>query len=98
MDDATLEQMALRFKALAEPSRLKVLRALMDGEATVSRIIELTGLNQANASRHLNHLHREGILSRTKNGTNVIYGVADPMVYELCKIACPADEAPLRRR
>lgn len=88
MSDDLLEKMASRFKALAEPSRLKVLRALMEGEANVSVIMDKTGLHQANASRHLNHLYREGILTRIKSKTNVIYKVKDPMVYELCKIAC----------
>lgn len=88
LDEATLESIAQRFKALSEPSRLKVLKALIQGEASVTRILEMTGLNQANASRHLNYLYREKILARTKQGTTVIYRVSDPVVYELCWIVC----------
>ncbi len=88
LDDTALENIAQRFKALSEPSRLKVLKALIHGEASVTRILEMTGLNQANASRHLNYLYREKILTRTKQGTTVIYRVSDPVVYELCWIVC----------
>ena len=76
LDDTALENIAQRFKAL------------IHGEASVTRILEMTGLNQANASRHLNYLYREKILTRTKQGTTVIYRVSDPVVYELCWIVC----------
>jgi len=33
-------------------------------------------------------LYDAGLLTRRKQGTQVLYAIAEPMVFELCKIAC----------
>lgn len=71
------ERMAERFRALAEPARLQILHALREGEMTVSRLIEATGLGQANLSKHLQLLHAGGFVARRKEGLFVYYTLAD---------------------
>jgi DNA-binding transcriptional ArsR family regulator len=71
------ERMAERFRALAEPARLQILHALREGEMTVSRLIEATGLGQANLSKHLQLLHGGGFVARRKEGLFVYYTLAD---------------------
>lgn len=95
-----LELLADRFKILAEPARLQILACLRNGERTVSRIIDATGLGQANVSKHLHLLHAHGFVSRRKEGLNVFYSLADPTVFRLCEIVCDridADAASRRR-
>lgn len=86
--DEMLEGIAARFKALAEPMRLRVLDALRRRERTVGELVRVTGANQANVSKHLAVLHREGFVSRRREGLHVYYGVSDPRVFELCDIVC----------
>lgn len=84
----TLLMVALRFKLLAEPARLQVLDALRGGALNVSELIDETGLNQANLSKHLQLLHAHGFVTRRRDGLFVIYELADASVFELCDIMC----------
>ena len=84
----TLIAVARRFKALAEPARLALLDALRGGPMNVSELIEATGLNQANLSKHLQLLHVGGFVSRRRDGLFVIYELADASVFTLCEIMC----------
>jgi ArsR family transcriptional regulator len=88
ISDEALELIATRFRVLGEPNRLKLIRALEGGELSVSGLIEATGLTQANASRHLQTLTQSGILGRRRDGTSVIYHIADPGIFDLCEIVC----------
>lgn len=88
LSDEALELIAARFRVLGEPMRLKLLRTLLEGEKTVSELIEETGGNQANISKHLNLLTQAGILGRRKNGLHVYYSIADRGIFELCNLVC----------
>jgi ArsR family transcriptional regulator len=82
------EQIAERFKALAEPARLRILDALRDGELTVGELVGRTGLNQANLSKHLQLLHTLAFVSRRKDGLFVRYSLRSDDVFSLCDIMC----------
>ncbi len=97
LSDEALELIAARFRVLGEPSRLKLIRALEGGELSVSDLIEKTGLTQANASRHLQTLTQAGILGRRRDGTSVIYHIADPGIFQLCKLVCGSLQTLLAR-
>lgn len=83
-----LELIAARFKVLSEPNRLKLLIALQDGAKSVGELIETTGLRQANVSRHLAALTEAGLTARQRQGSTVIYSIADPGIFELCHQVC----------
>jgi len=80
-----LELVALWFKALSEPTRLRLLVALQDGEHSVSELVNLTGSNQANVSRQLHTLSKAGILLRRRSGLNVLYAIQDRKILSLCQ-------------
>lgn len=88
LSEAALEKVAERFKALSEPTRLTLLYSLMDGEKTVSQLVEETGASQANVSKHLGMLLDAGILGRRKQGTSAFYRITDESVFELCDVVC----------
>lgn len=94
-----LELIAERFKALAEPARLNILNALREKEMTVSELMEVTGLGQANTSKHLQLLHGLGFVQRRKEGLYVYYSLASEDVFRLCDIMCGrlVHEADVRR-
>jgi DNA-binding transcriptional ArsR family regulator len=83
-----LAMVAARFRLLAEPARLSLLHALMDGERTVNALVEQTGLSQANVSKHLSLLADAGFIERRREGLFAWYGIADPAVFELCDLVC----------
>ena len=99
----TIRAVADRFKVLAEPARLSVLNELRFGARSVSDLIEVTGLSQANLSKHLQLLHAHGFVSRQREGLFTIYALADRSVFQLCDIMCGqlkrrADEQVTRLR
>ena len=83
-----LELVAERFRVLAEPARLRILDVLLMGERTVSDLVEDTGLNQANVSKHLAILRASSFVDRRKEGLYAYYSVTDPSVSALCAIMC----------
>ena len=79
------ESVARYFSVLGEPTRLRILHTICQEERCVSDILKLTGLAQANASRHLGLMYQAGMLSRRRDGNQIFYRVADPMYVELCR-------------
>ncbi|HZL84090.1 MAG TPA: metalloregulator ArsR/SmtB family transcription factor [Candidatus Krumholzibacteria bacterium] len=63
------------FKALADPSRLRLLRLLDGTELRVQELVEVLGLAQPTVSRHLGILYRAGLLRRRREGGWLFYGV-----------------------
>jgi ArsR family transcriptional regulator len=88
LSDEALELVARRFAVLAEPMRLRLMQALIDGEKNVTELVESTGGTQANVSRHLQTLTAAHMLARRKEGLQVFYAIADPSIFELCEVVC----------
>ena len=86
--DPVFDTVAGYFGVLAEPTRLKIMHALCLGEKTVGEVVEATGATQTNVSRHLGLMHRHGMVARRKDGTAVVYSIADPAMVELCREVC----------
>jgi ArsR family transcriptional regulator len=85
-----LELVAARFRALGEATRLELLQLLMEQERSVQELCQLTGMSQANISKHLTLLADQGILSRRKQGLFVFYSVSDPSIFQMCDLVCGA--------
>ena len=86
--DEFLDLMAEKFRMFADSTRLAILRALMRGERNVTQVVEETGRNQANVSKHLKMLAEAGLVSRRKEGLQVFYRIGDPLVERLCELVC----------
>ena len=98
LTDAHLEEVARLFGMLAESSRLKLLRALLDRPMTVSELIQATGMRQGNVSKHLGTLLLGGFVAREREGNFVRYAISDPTVASLCMLMCSRIEAEARHR
>ncbi len=85
---AALEQVANYFQALSDPTRLRILNLLQDGERNVGELAQLCEFTSANISRHLAILGKHGLVARTSRGTSVYYRIADESVYALCDLVC----------
>jgi ArsR family transcriptional regulator len=80
---ALFAQFAAVAKALSHGHRLELLELLAQGERSVEALARLTGLSLANASQHLQHLRRAGMVSARKSGHYVLYQLADDSVVAL---------------
>ncbi len=90
------ELIARRFRALSDPTRLRILDLLRErGEASVGELSEALESSQQNVSKHLAALHAEGFVSRRKQGTRALYRISDPGVLELCERVCAGIETQL---
>ena len=74
---ALFAQFAAIAKALGHAHRLELLEQLAQGERTVEVLASRTGLSIANASQHLQHLRRVGLLAARRQGKFVYYTLAD---------------------
>ena len=76
------------FAVLSEPSRLMLLQALYGGPQTVSQLVEVCRMKQANVSKHLGVLHGHHLVKRERDGISIRYEIADPMIFSLCNLVC----------
>lgn len=86
LTDQELEQIALHFRLLGEPMRLKILQALCEAPQTVNDIVAAVEATQANVSKHLSLLATAGILNRKKDGQWVYYGLKDELTLKMCEL------------
>lgn len=70
-----MDELLERLKAVAEPTRLRIVVALESCELTVSEICEVLGQSQPRVSRHLRLLTDAGLLHRHTEGTNAYFGL-----------------------
>jgi len=81
-----LDQVALRFRLLGEPMRLRILQAVCRKPRTVGGIVAAVGATQANVSKHLALLAAGGILARKRAGQRVYYSLKDQLAMKLCAL------------
>ena len=86
LSEDQLEQVALRFRLLGEPMRLRILQAVCGEPRTVNEIVEAVAATQANVSKHLALLAGADILARRKDGQRVYYCMKDQLAMKLCAL------------
>jgi DNA-binding transcriptional ArsR family regulator len=87
-----LEKIADRLKAMADPTRLRILHVLQEGERCVNDILAQVGGSQANISKHLSVLRRAGLVECRREGVNVYYRIEDETVFAICSTVCDSLE------
>lgn len=85
--DSDAEVVAKFFRALGDPTRLRLLEFLLDGEHTVTDCVAVAGLSQGRVSTHLGCLADCGYLQVRREGRFAYYRVADPRVAQLVMLA-----------
>ena len=85
--DDEISVMAARFKAISEPSRLKILFALACGEMCVEHLTAAVRSNQSAVSHQLKTLRDYDIIKCRRSGKQVIYSVADEHIMTMLRVA-----------
>ncbi|ADG81332.1 ArsR/SmtB family transcription factor [Thermincola potens] len=83
MDERLCSMEAEFFKALAHPTRVRILKLLRDGEKCVCEFTEDLDIEQSNMSQHLGILRKQNIVRSRKEGLKVIYSVVYPQIFEI---------------
>ena len=74
-------------RMLADPTRLAILWALMQGETSVACLAELSGTTPTAVSQHLSKLRLAGLVTNRRAGNFIFYGLADQHIGELVRQA-----------
>ncbi len=85
--EENVREMAERFKALSEASRLRILLALSGGELCVEHITEAVGGLQSAVSHQLKTLRLNKIVKCRRDGKKVLYSVSDEHVLTMISVA-----------
>ncbi|MHA6287240.1 ArsR/SmtB family transcription factor [Maricaulis sp. CAU 1757] len=72
-----MDTLVTQLKALAEPTRLRMVALLSRGELTVSELVQVLGQSQPRVSRHLKLLTDAGLAERLPEGAYVFYRLTD---------------------
>lgn len=86
LDEGRATALALRFKALADPGRLRLLSLIgahESGEACVCDLTEPLGLSQPTVSHHLKVLREAGLVTSERRGTWVHYRLVPEVLAQL---------------
>ncbi len=70
-----MEELLAALRAIAEPTRLRILALAARGPFCVSEFTEILGQSQPRLSRHLRLLNEAGLLERLREGANAWYGL-----------------------
>ena len=78
-----VEKICNIFRVLSEPSRLKIVWALREGEMCVYHIVNACDGNQSAVSHQLRVLKDNGIIKSRREGQNILYSIADEHILEI---------------
>lgn len=80
IDDRIYELHASVCQILANPTRLKILNMLRDGEVAVAELARRLGTSKPNLSQHLAILRQRGVVLTRREGVTVYYRIANPKI------------------
>lgn len=83
MEERIIQMKAEVLKALAQPTRLKILECLRGGEKCICEIVPEVKGEQSNISRHIAMMQKSHLLTTRKDGVRVMVKVKDPEVFEI---------------
>jgi len=88
VDERELYAAAETFKTLSDPTRLRILRALADGDTCVHELCDQLGMSQPAVSHQLRLLRAHRLVSARRAGREIYYSLLDEHVWSLVAAAC----------
>ncbi|MGO2101032.1 ArsR/SmtB family transcription factor [Vagococcus salmoninarum] len=80
-----IEKVSQLYKALSDPTRIKILTLLSQSELNVSAIVERIGLEQSAVSHQLKLLRLNHLVKARKEGKTVFYSLDDQHVVDILR-------------
>lgn len=81
------EALARYFRILGDPTRLRMVEALLEGERTVSELVGMVGAPQSRVSNHLACLKWCRVAEAERRGRRVAYRIIDPRIRKVIEFA-----------
>lgn len=73
-------------KILGEPSRLKIILALSEGEMCVYHIVQAVNSNQSAVSHQLRILRENKVIKSRRIGQNIVYSLDDEHIMQIINL------------
>jgi ArsR family transcriptional regulator, lead/cadmium/zinc/bismuth-responsive transcriptional repressor len=83
LDESTAQRVASLFESLSDPTRVRIIAALIDGEANVGDLVSLLGLSKSAISHQLRGLRDKRVVRARKQGRQVFVRLDDEHIAEL---------------
>jgi DNA-binding transcriptional ArsR family regulator len=83
LDEKLTKQVAELFRTLSDPSRVRIIAALLDGENNVSELANIVGISESAISHQLRTLRQARLVCNRKQGREVFYSLDDDHVIDL---------------
>ncbi len=83
MEERAIHLKSEVLKALAQPTRLKILELLRNGERCICEIVPAINGEQSNISRHISTMQKSHLITTRKDGVKVMVKVRDPRIFEI---------------
>lgn len=88
MAEEEVVDLAEFFKVFGDPTRLKILFVLQEGETDVTSLCEEVGLQQSTVSQQLKLLRARRLVKWRKEGRNVLYRLNDEHILRILALGC----------
>ena len=82
-----IAEVASHLEVMGDPTRLKILYVLSEGEVSVSNLADITGYTPPAVSHHLRILLNKGLVRKRKEGIQVFYRLVDSCILDVLSIA-----------
>jgi len=83
MDERAIQLKSEVLKALAQPTRLKILECIRGGEKCICEIVPEINGEQSNISRHISVMQKSNLITTRKDGVRVLVKVKEPEVFDI---------------
>jgi ArsR family transcriptional regulator, lead/cadmium/zinc/bismuth-responsive transcriptional repressor len=83
LDENMAQRLAELFSALSDPSRIRIISALVDCELSVGTLAEAVGMTDSAVSHHLRNLRLMRLVRARKEGRLVYYALDDEHIADL---------------
>lgn len=83
LDETTAVDMAALFECLSDPTRVRIIAALMAGEVSVGDLVQVVGLSKSAVSHQLKTLRDKRVVRARRQGRQVFVSIDDAHIAEL---------------
>ena len=83
LSEHVASRVAELFRSFSDPSRVRIIYAILEEEVNTSQLAELLGLTPSAVSHHLRGLRQKHIVEARRDGKEVYYNVVDPHIVAL---------------
>ncbi|BCY16645.1 MAG: winged helix-turn-helix transcriptional regulator [Anaerolineae bacterium] len=83
VDEMTASRIASLFESLSNPTRVRIISSLLDGEVNVGDLVQLIGLSKSAISHQLRGLRDKRVIRSRKQGRQVYISLDDEHISEM---------------